>query len=286
VEREITLKDYGRVLWRGRWLILATTLVAAVVGLLLTFASDVTYTGKAQVFLGQATTSTGAVVATPDTSPEVAPTVLDNPELAAAAAKAVGVSPGRISRGITVSTTRVRGVGNVPTVATITMTDEARRVAREGANAYAEAVLARVSAPYEEVVGVYERELASARRQEARYAAQITGYERQLQSASADRALALQGLLLAAVQQQSIARDDAALAALNIAKAQQLERPEIIDAATGTTSSGAAPQRARTVLLAAVLGLIIGIVVAFVWRGPAVGRDASGPPAADGAGDS
>jgi len=281
VEREITLKDYGRVLWRGRWLIVATTVVAAVVGLLLTFVSDVKYTGSAQVFLGQATTSTGAVVATPDTSPEVAPTVLDDPELAAEAAKAVGVSPSRISRGITITTSRVRGVGNVPTVAKVTMTDEARRVAREGANAYAEAVLARVSAPYDRVVAVYERDLAAARRQEARYTTQIASYERQLAGASADRAVALQGLLLAAIQQQSLARDDAALAALNIAKAQQLEQPAMIDAATGTTSSGAAPRRARTVLLAAVLGFVIGVVIAFVWRGPAVGRDASGPPAAD-----
>ena len=283
MDREITLRDYGRVLWRGRWLILATTLVAAVVGLLLTFVSDVKYTGKAQVFLGQATTSTGAVVATPDTSPEVAPIVLDDPELSTVAAKAVGVSPARIRRGVTVSTTRVRGVGNVPTVATITMTDKGRRVAREGANAYAEAVLARVRAPYDEVVAVYRSDLTAARRQEARYTAEITRYEQQLQGASADRAVAIQGLLLAAIQQQSIARDDAALAALNIAKAKQPEEPAIIDVATGTTSSGAAPQRARTVLLAAVLGLIIGIVVAFVWRGPAVGHDASGPPADGGA---
>ena len=45
MDREITLRDYGRVLWSGRWLILASTVVAALVGLLLTFVTSTEYTG-------------------------------------------------------------------------------------------------------------------------------------------------------------------------------------------------------------------------------------------------
>ena len=282
MDREITLKDYGRVLWRGRWIILATTVVAAVVGLLLTFASDVTYTATARVYLGQATTATGAVIPTPETSPEVAPIVLDDPALAAQAGRAVGVSASRIRRGVTVTSARVRGAGNVPTVATITLTDSARRVAREGANAYADAVLARVSAGYDGVVDVYERQLTTARRDEARFETQIARYRSQLAGADPQEAVSIQALLFAALQQQAAARNEAGIQELNIAKAEQLEQPQIIDSATGTTSSGSSPRRARTVLLAAALGLIVGVVVAFVWRGPSVGRDPSGPPAASG----
>ena len=69
VDREITLRDYGRVLWSGRWLILATTVVAAIVGLLLSFASTTTYTASAELFVGQATTISGTPVSTPGTNP-------------------------------------------------------------------------------------------------------------------------------------------------------------------------------------------------------------------------
>ena len=72
VDREITLRDYGRVVWSGRWLILATTVAAAVVGLLLTFVTSTTYTATARVFLGQATTVSGAPFSTPATNPATA----------------------------------------------------------------------------------------------------------------------------------------------------------------------------------------------------------------------
>jgi uncharacterized protein involved in exopolysaccharide biosynthesis len=38
VEREITLRDYGRVLWSGRWVLLVAAVVSALVGLLVSLA--------------------------------------------------------------------------------------------------------------------------------------------------------------------------------------------------------------------------------------------------------
>ena len=55
MEREITLRDYGRVIWSGRWLILTTTVVAALVGLALSFVASTSYTATAELFVGQAT---------------------------------------------------------------------------------------------------------------------------------------------------------------------------------------------------------------------------------------
>ncbi len=48
MDREITLRDYGRVLWSGRWLILAATVIAAIVGLALSFATTTTYRATAE----------------------------------------------------------------------------------------------------------------------------------------------------------------------------------------------------------------------------------------------
>lgn len=282
MDREITLKDYGRVLWRGRWLILATTIVAAVVGLLLTFASEVTYTGTARVALGQPTSVTGAPVSTPETTPEIAPMILESPEITAEVARAIGVSPARVRKGVTVTSTRVRQVGNIPTVATITFTDKSRRVAREGANAYSLAVLRRVRAGYDDVTQVYRQRLDAANQELAAFDRQITAYRAQLVNATPAEAVNLQALLLAAIMQQSDVRTEAGTQEINLAKAQATERPQIIDEATGTTSSGSAPRRLRTVLLAGAIGLVIGVIIAFIWRGPGPQEprtDAETPPA-------
>ncbi|MBY0396638.1 MAG: hypothetical protein K2X91_09255, partial [Thermoleophilia bacterium] len=164
MDREITLRDYGRVLWSGRWIILATTAIAAIVGLLLSFASTTRYTATAELFLGQATTVSGVPVSTPATNPATAPTVLTGDTLVERVARQIGVSPQRVRDGVSLTAPRAPGgsVGNQPTVATITFVDEDREVARDGANAYAEAVLAESREIFRGVVGTYQQAAARA----------------------------------------------------------------------------------------------------------------------------
>ena len=52
------------MLWGGRWLILAATVIAALVGLILTFVTETTYVATSEVYLGQATTISGTPVST------------------------------------------------------------------------------------------------------------------------------------------------------------------------------------------------------------------------------
>jgi uncharacterized protein involved in exopolysaccharide biosynthesis len=279
VEREITLRDYGRVLWSGRWLILAATLVAALVGLVLSFVTTTTYVATAELYLGQATTISGTPVSTPTTNPATAPTALTGDNLVNGVARDLGVTPGRVRDGVEQTAPRAPGgsVGNQPTVATITFTDESRDLARRGANTYAEAVLDEAREGSAEVIETYEQAVARSSAEVERLTAQIEAYRGQLeQSPTGDRALNLQSLLFSAGQQLQVASTDLNEQRINLVKERQYGQPDIISLAQNPSSSGSLPNRARTVVLAAVIGLIVGIIVVFVWRGSPAGRAGAG----------
>ena len=182
MEREITLRDYGRVLWSGRWIILASTVVAALVGLILTFATTTEYTGTSEVYLGQATSVSGTPVSTPSTNPATAPTALTGDNLVIRVARELGISPSRVRKAVELTAPRAPGgaVGNQPTIATIKFTEETRDLARRGANAYAEAVLDQSRESSAEVVQTYEQAVARSSAQVVRLQAELEGYRRQL----------------------------------------------------------------------------------------------------------
>lgn len=277
MDRELTLRDYGRVLWSGRWIILITTVAAALVGLLLTFVTSTTYTATARVFLGQATTVSGAPFSTPSTNPATFATVLTGDDLVAAVAEEIGVRPARVRSGVALSAPRAPGgaAGNQPTVATITFVDGDRQIAREGANAYARAVNQRALTRFSAVFDTYARGEERAQADVDRLESQIEAYRRQLGSAAGgeERAL-LQSLLFSATTQLSVAQTSLTTQELNRAKAEANEKPYIVSLSESPSSSSSAPNRLRSVILAGVIGLLVGVIVTFVWRGSPAGRAA------------
>ncbi|MDX6646570.1 MAG: hypothetical protein QOK40_2297 [Miltoncostaeaceae bacterium] len=264
------------MLWSGRWLIVATALAAAAVGLILTFARPTEYTSTARVALGQPTTSSGVPVQTFTTNPSTAAGVLTGDDIVAAVARRAGVSEKRIRDNVSFSIPRSPGAsaGNQPAVAEISFTDGNSRTAQRVVDAYADAVLAKVSAPYAEVlrVSVARRDADRARQQQL--LAQLQEYAKQLPGAGASDRITLQSLLFSAQSQLQTVQLDLADAELIVAKALQIEQPQIIAKSNGATSSSSVGKRGRTVVLAAIIGLLLGIVVTFVWRGSPAGRAA------------
>ena len=275
MDREITLRDYGRVLWSGRWLILATTVAAAVVGLLLTVVTSTEYTATARVFLGQATTVSGAPFSTPATNPATAGTVLTGDNLITQVAEEVGVKPSRVRRNVSLTAPRAPGgaQGNQPTVATITFVDSDRKIARDGANAYATAINARALQNFSAVFDTYAQGEERAKADVNRLQSEIATYQRQLEAAGdTQRAALLQSLLFSANTQLSIAQTTLTEQQLNRAKAEANEKPYIVSLSESPSSSSSAPNRLRSVVLAAIIGFLVGVVVTFVWRGSPAGR--------------
>lgn len=277
MEREITLRDYGRVLWRGRWIIIATTVVAALVGLVLSFVGGTEYTATARAYLGQATSIAGIPIATPATNNVTASDVLERNEISAEVAETIGVGESRVRSGVEVSVPDARGAAaTAPTVAAVTFTDSDQQVAREGAEAYAAALVVDASQNYDEVVAVYEQRLARGEAELDRLDRQIANFERQLTAnAGTDQEALFQSLLFSAIDRKSDLIEEIGEQELNIAKAQQIEQPTLITETATVSSNAATGSRTRTVGLAAAIGLLIGIVIAFVWRGTPSSREPS-----------
>jgi capsule polysaccharide export protein KpsE/RkpR len=102
---------------------------------------------------------------------------------------------------------------------------------------------------------------------------EIGDYQRQLAAAgdASSRAL-MQSLLFSANTQLSIAQQTLTEQQLNRAKAEANEKPYIVSLSESPSRSSSAPNRLRTVVLAAIIGLLVGVIVTFVWRGSPAGR--------------
>jgi len=277
LDRELTLRDYGRVLWRGRWIVVATAVAAALAGLILSLTRTTTYSATSRVFLGQATTPAGVPVLTPDTNPTTAPDTLGGDDVIARVAKRTGVKAKRIRDGVSFTVPRSPGAqaGNQPAVATITYKDEDRQVARDVANAYADEVLAEAQAKVESVQAVIEDGIDQGEARLQSIQQSVDAAEQGLRRAGAEEARATWRSLLFASQQRlyDVLKDLSDLR-LALAKSNQYEEPRLVSRSETTSSSANLTARLRTVLLALVIGLILGVVIVFVWRGSPAGRAA------------
>jgi uncharacterized protein involved in exopolysaccharide biosynthesis len=269
LDREITLRDYGRVLWSGRWIIVATTVGAILVGIIISVATQTKYTSTSIVYLGQATTPAGIPVATPLTTPVTAPKVLHSDTFVKAVADHAGVSFNRVKDGVTFRVDRVPGAaaGNQPTVATITYVDRSRAVSRRVADDYADAVYGRVNLDYARNVRTYDQSIAQALKRQTQLQGEIDRFRRGLPGSQVE--------LFSAQQELNNLQENLFNNQLARAKAIQIEAPQVISQAESPSSSASTGRRLRTIVLSGIIGFIVGVIVVFIWRGSPAGRAAT-----------
>ena len=275
MNQDLTLRDYLRVLWSGRILILALVAIAVIVGLLTTFARKTECTAESQVTLGQQTSLSGVPIQTPLTVPNLAITVLKGDDVVAAVSKATGLKEGAVRDAVTLSAPRVTGAsaGNQPTLLTITAVTSTEPKAVDLANAYADAVMSKVSAPFASTTKVFTQQRDQANSQIEQLTSSIAAWRRQmLTSRDPQLRFQLQVAIQSALDQLGRAQDKAQTATLALTKAESIERPSIASTATSASSSGSAPKRLRTAVFAGLVGLILGIIATFVWKGSPAGR--------------
>ena len=270
MEREITLRDYGRVLWAGRWILLVAAVGAALIGFLVSVVRETKYTASSIVYLGLVTTAkTGVPVPTPLTTQVTAQKVIRSDEFIERAATAVGIDPERVRDGVSVTVDRIPGAagGTQPTVATIRYDDKDRATAIKVANAYADGVNAFVTDSYSGVLGQYQGLVDEGQ-------ARIKAIQASLDRLRAQGVSAPPAVMESLNQELATRLLDLGDNSLALAKTKQIERPYIVSKATSASSSARPGQRLRSVVFGAILGLILGAIVTFIWRGSPAGRDA------------
>jgi uncharacterized protein involved in exopolysaccharide biosynthesis len=268
VEKEITLGDYGRVLWSGRWIILIAAVGAALIGLVASLARHATYTSSSIIYMGLVTSpKSGSVVPSPITTPTTALKALKADTFIQTAADAAGVPFARVKDGVSFAVERVAGAvgGNLPTVVTVQFTDRNRATAIRVANAYADGVFKYAQSGYGVVTKAEQDIVDHGTTRIAQIEKTLDALRRQSTPVTSVSLVSLQREM--ATLQQSV--DDAALV---LATNTLVQQPSIVSKATSASSSAAPGQRLRAVLFGAILGLVLGAIVTFVWRGSPAGR--------------
>jgi hypothetical protein len=269
-EREVDLRRHWNTIAIHWWLPAAGLAIGIVIGYLISLGGSQVYRAKAVVYLGQPLSASGVQVQSQATNPSTVRQIVLAPATIDSVARRVGMRPGQLSGHVSIQAVSgaITRLGQNPLVA-ITVTGHLRGRVAAAANALATAVVtsdALDGYPRIKISGL-KRKLKS----EADLLASIDNSTRQLQAAiqSSNGTSTLERLILANVlngqvqQRQQIVVQQASDQQL-LALAQKVEAPQVNARAVATKTT--ARSRRNTVLVAALIGLILGVIAALVWE--------------------
>ncbi len=277
MDREITIRDYLNVAWSGRWLILVTTLLGIIVGILVSVAHVTAYTSTARVSLGQPTSIQGNPLQTPFTNPQTAAGALDLTALSESVAHTLGVAPSVVRGHVHAAlASGVTPTGSALPVLVLTASNTHPAMAVTIANQFADAVVAQTGSGYKAVESAWADQVAAGKSQVRQLTAQIDALAKSAPSAG-DAVASVSDATLLATAQTNLNN-----AELGLAQVRETEAPTVLTQAYTAASSNTAPKRLQSVALAGLVGLLLGLVATFIWRGSPAARaanpgDSAGP---------
>ena len=256
-EQEVDFARYGRALAARWWLVAAGLVVGALIGYGLSVGGNQQFKASVTLYLGQPYSASGNVqLQAAQTNPSTVRQIAHAETVVQAVARKCKAKPGDLRGGI--STQSIAGNiaknGQTPLVS-ISVQTKKRRLASCAANALGTAVIERVS--------------AFANQKIANFSGQITADEKNIAqinqglesgSLSATDKLVIQ-IRLAQAQTDKLQTSQLLL------QAKQVEAPSILTGAAAQKVT--ARSRRNTVVVAALIGLILGALAALAWDGAA-----------------
>jgi len=255
-EQEVDLGRYWNAIVARWWLPMLGLVAGALIGYLISLGGKEVWKASATVYLGASYSSVGGVfLQGPQANPSTAGTIARAESSIETAAAQAGLRAGDLRGHVStqsISTgagsTVVRTTGN-PLVR-ITVQASTRRRAAAAANALARIVVDRL-APYA------DRKIEALKERVADDQAQIDAIRR---SSSSGDAL---GRAVLAVQIGDVL-DDQLQAKQLLIQAEEIERPKVLTRAAATKTT--ARSRRNSVVVAAFLGVVLGLLAALVWE--------------------
>jgi succinoglycan biosynthesis transport protein ExoP len=236
---DATLRDYTRVLWRRKWLILLVTLLTPAAAFVMSKRQTPVYQASAQV-------------------------LLSNQNLAAtlSGVTAINEDPVRLAQ-------TQADLARTPTVAALTIT-AAHATGLTPTRLLASSSVTPASNSDVLQFSVSNRNPALAESLATAYAGQYTVYRRQIDTAAIQRALGEAQQHLSQLKKDG--SGNSALYAGLADKVQTLQTMAALQTSnasvvrTATSATQTAPKTARNTVLGLALGLILGIGLAFLWE--------------------
>lgn len=255
-EQEVDFAKYVRLLAVRWWLLAAGVVAGAVIGYLVSLGGTQVYEATATVYLGQPYTPTGgALVQNPQTNPSAVATVVQSQAVQNAVAnrcktKAAAFEHGISTQAIPTGASAKSGAQINPLVK-ITVQAKKGKVASCAANGLVDAVV--------KALGTYSaQKIANLKAQIALDNAQIKAVQAAIGSASLSETIKL----IVQTQIRSYQQDKTTNAQL-LLLAKGVESPRRFTPAASHKIT--ARSRRNTVVIAALIGLILGALAALLW---------------------
>jgi capsular polysaccharide biosynthesis protein len=258
-EQEVDFGRYARLLGARWWLVAAGLILGAVIGYAIALGGTQRFKATATLYLGQPYSASGNVqLQAAQTNPSTVRQIAHAEIVVDKVAARCKTKPGNIRGGISTQTVagNIAKNGQTPLV-TISEQAKKRRIAACAANALARAVVDKTS--------------AFANQKIANFSAQVTNFERRINAANqALRNSSLSTTDKLVLQIQLSSWEDATLSTSQLLlQASQVEKPSVLTGAAAQRIT--ARSRRNTTVVAALIGAIIGAIVALMWDGIAAG---------------
>jgi uncharacterized protein involved in exopolysaccharide biosynthesis len=258
-EQEVDFGRYRRLLAARWWLPAAGLVIGAVIGYLIALGGSQVYKATATLYLGQPYSSSGTVqLQAAQTNPSTVRQIAHSEAVIARVASQCKTKPSLFRGGISTQsvTGNISKNGQTPLV-TLTVQSPKRRVASCAANGLALMVVDKL--------GAY------ANQKIKNFRSQIQVYNREI--ASIDDALksSALGLTDKLVLQTRLTTDQQQKLTITqlLQQASIVEKPYVLTAAHAQKVT--ARSRRNSVVVSALIGLVIGAIVALLWDGVAAG---------------
>jgi hypothetical protein len=278
-EREVDLRRHWNALALRWWLPAAGLVGGIVIGLLISLGGSQVYTAKATIYVGQPLTASGVQVQSQATNPSFVHQVVTAESTIGAAARKSGLRKNQLRGHI--STQAISGsitrLGQNP-LYSIKVTGHLPGKVAAATNALAQAVInSPALAHYTQVTitnlqGLVNSEKAALASIDANTKTVQAGLQGGSGLSTTER-LILVSQLNGLLQQRLSVVDQLSTNQQLLALAQDVEAPQLITRAEATKTT--ARSRRNTVIVAALVGLLLGVFAALLWE--PIGRIARRP---------
>ena len=258
-EQEVDFGRYWRLIGNRWWVPVAGLVIGAVVGYLIALGGTQVFKATATIYLGQPYTASGNVqLQSAQTNPSTVKVIAHAESTLASVASACKTKPGLFRGGISIQPVagNISKNGQTPEVS-LTVQSRKRKVASCAANQIARIVVDKTSGFADQKIANFQGQIAALNADIKLINEGLSGS----QLSTTDK-LVLQSRLFADEQNK--------LSTSQLLKqAQQVEKPSVLTGAHSTRVT--ARSRRNTVVVTALIGLVIGAIVALLWDGVAAG---------------
>jgi uncharacterized protein involved in exopolysaccharide biosynthesis len=272
-EREVDLARWRRAVVALWWLPVGGLVLGAIVGALYSVRGGSVYKATALISLGQPTSPGGALVPSYGTNPRVVSQIVSGAKFQEQAANVADMRPAALRGHVSVGTIGSAGAGAARTqpIISLTVTGTHGKNVAAAANELADIVVRQTTASYvQEKIKTFNATLANVTLQLKSITADLNVYTAALAEAKRKNLDPLQQLVIVGQEDNAETRQGNLIAQQETLQqqlvfAKQVESAKVVEQASATKAS--AHSRKTSLVIGALIGLIIGAIVAIAGEG-------------------